>query len=227
MRWNIFLASTGVLLLAIGGVIAWRMNRHNLSTQKTTSSAVPAAPVPATPAPTIPPVPVTPPPPVAQSAVVTPIAEFKQRITKKFFGTYVTPTNSPVQPERFMGYHTGVDVEYTDTTTDVPVHAIADGTVIISEYASGYGGVLEIKHTINGRTLYVTYGHLRQSSMVAAGAKVTQGQQIAVLGTGYSHETDGERRHLHFDVAVSPTIRGYAQTKAELNATWIDPLSLY
>ena len=36
------------------------------------------------------------------------------RITKKPFGIFITTQNSPVQPERFSGYHTGVDVEYKD-----------------------------------------------------------------------------------------------------------------
>jgi len=153
-----------------------------------------------------------------------PIAEFKQRITKKFFGTYVTPENSPVQPERFTGYHTGVDVEYGDVTADVPVYTIADGTVEVSEWASGYGGVMVIKNA----KFYSLYGHLRQSSMLAVGTRVTKGQQIAVLGTAYSHETDGERRNLHFGIIVSSTItiKGYVATKAELSS-WIDPLSLY
>lgn len=48
--------------------------------------------------------------------IVLPIAEFEKRITKKPFGIYITPQNSPVQPERFTGYHTGVDVEYEDIT---------------------------------------------------------------------------------------------------------------
>ena len=174
-------------------------------------SASPEAPVSPTPSP----------------ATVPPIADFMQRVTKKFFGTYVTPTSSPVSPEKFTGYHTGVDVEYTDTSTDVPVYAIAAGTVRTSSFASGYGGVMVIEHTINGRGLFAVYGHLRQSSMLAAGTAVKQGDTIAVLGTGYSAETDGERRHLHFGIATSTTILGYATSTAALNAGWIDPLSLY
>jgi peptide-methionine (R)-S-oxide reductase len=161
------------------------------------------------------------------SDLVPPIADFKSRITKKFFGTFVSPKNSPVQPERFTGYHTGVDIEYTDVTVDVPVSAIAAGSVVTSEYASGYGGVLVLKFLHQAQTLYAVYGHLRPDSMLSPNSPVTPGQIIGVLGTGYSHETDGERRHLHFAIAVKNTITGYVSSKTLLNSTWINPLSLY
>jgi len=155
-----------------------------------------------------------------------PVAGFKQRITKKFFGTYITPQNSPVSPEKFKGFHTGVDAEYEDVKTDVKVSAIADGEVVSSRIASGYGGVLVIRHTIDGQIMYGVYGHLRADSMIKSGEVVTKGQQIAVLGTGYSQETDGERRHLHLGIAKNNTIKGYVNTKEELN-NWLDPLELY
>jgi len=155
-----------------------------------------------------------------------PVAQFKQRITKKFFGTYVTPQNSPVSPEKFKGFHTGVDAEYQDVKTDVKVFAIADGVVETSRYASGYGGVMVIKVQISGQDRYVIYGHLRVASMLKVGEIVKNGQQIAVLGTGYSNETDGERRHLHLGIAKTNTIKGYVNTKEELN-NWLDPLELY
>lgn len=167
------------------------------------------------------------PTPIAKTQLTEPIAEFKPRTTKKFFGTYVTPSNSSVSPERFTGYHTGVDVEYTDTTSDIPVFAIADGIIVTSEYASGYGGVMVIKHEISGKTLYAVYGHLKPSSMLQTGTQVKGGEQIGVLGTGYSSETDGERRHLHFGIAKINTIKGYTSNKSELEINWIDPLLLY
>ena len=166
--------------------------------------------------------------PSPASIYADPIADFQPRITKKFFGTYVTPQNSPVQPERFTGYHTGVDIEYGDITTDVPVFAIADGSVVLSEWVSGYGGLVVIHHPNTDPPIYSVYGHLRPSSLIALHASVKKGQQIAVLGTAYSHETDGERRHLHFGIVVSSAmnIKGYAPTKAGLS-DWEDPLNLY
>lgn len=179
---------------------------------------------------------ITPPPEVTPSPTATPVSdivppiqEFKERITKKFFGTYVTPDNSPVQPEKFTGYHTGVDVEFTDTTADIPVFAIADGTVQRANYTSGYGGLLVIEHTVNGEHFFSLYGHLRASTLPRVGTQVHKGDQVAVLGTGNSQETDGERHHLHFGIIVSPTIdvRGYTTSNDELHSIWKDPLSLY
>src|ERR1035437_4133992 len=85
--------------------------------------------------------------PTPVSLYVFPIDNFVQRITKKPFGIYITPQNSPIQPEKFTGYHTGADVEYGDIAGEVKVYAIANGKVIYSGWVSGYGGFLAIQHT--------------------------------------------------------------------------------
>lgn len=156
--------------------------------------------------------------------VVLPIKDFYARITKKPFGIYITPQTSPVQPERFTGYHTGTDIEYTDTSGDVQVYAIAGGVVLQSQTASGYGGVMVFRFTVDNKPVVALYGHLRATSMLPAGSKVTVGEQVAVLGTGFSTETDGERRHLHFSIRADNTVSllGYVQNKADLSG-WIDP----
>lgn len=156
-----------------------------------------------------------------------PINQFKDRITKKPFGIYITPQNSPVQPERFSGYHTGADVEYKDITDDVPVFAVNDGTITLARTASGYGGVMILETEINGQLHSILYGHIRPSSLPTVGQTFKKGDQIGTLGTGYSTETDGERRHLHFAVLSDNRldIKGYVPTQADLSA-WLDPLSL-
>ena len=159
--------------------------------------------------------------------VVLPIAGFFDRVTKKHFGQYITPKTSPVQPERFTGYHAGADAETTpaEQSVDVPVYSIADGTVTYVNYVSGYGGVVMIQYEINSDTVTALYGHVRLSSVtVKKGNSVTTGQQIAVLGTGYSTESDGERKHLHFSLlkGASTNVKGYASQQSEL-AAWYDP----
>jgi murein DD-endopeptidase MepM/ murein hydrolase activator NlpD len=159
---------------------------------------------------------------------IPPVAEFLQRITKKKFGTYITPATSPVQPERFSGYHTGVDVEYEDVSGDVPVVAIANGTVESSGTASGYGGVLAISHTINDEKYVVVYGHLDVATIPKKGATISAGQRVGMLGDGGTKETDGERKHLHLSIhkGTSVVFLGYSKTKDGLD-DWIDPVSLY
>lgn len=166
--------------------------------------------------------------PAESNNLVVPISEFKERITKKSFGIYVSPENSPVYPERFRGYHTGVDVEYDDTSSDVPVYAIANGTILRSGFLNGYGGVVIIRHEIDGQIVTALYGHLRPSSLVAVNKEITKGELIGVLGTGYSKETDNERKHLHFSIhqGYDPALRGYVSTEGALQA-WIDPLNIF
>lgn len=165
---------------------------------------------------------------IAPADLKEPVSDFEARITKKQFGTYITPATSPVQPEKFTGYHTGVDVEFTDVAADVPVVAMAAGKVIESRTASGYGGVMAIQHTINGSSYIGVYGHLDPATMLPKGREVAAGAQIALLGDHNSAETDGERKHLHLSVVRGTTliIAGYVSTQSELSK-WIDPVSLY
>jgi murein DD-endopeptidase MepM/ murein hydrolase activator NlpD len=179
---------------------------------------------PSTPPITVLPSPTSEPSPTPSSQYTFPIADFFPRITKKPFGIYITPQNSPVQPEKFTGYHTGTDIEYGDVTGNVPVYAIADGQVIYSGWVKGYGGFLAIQHP----DFIATYGHLNPTSLVKSGTKVTKGQNIAILGNAYSTQTDGERKHLHFGILKGSKLdfRGYIQIQSELSL-WLDPVSLF
>ncbi len=164
------------------------------------------------------------------SELVAPITNADKRITKKFFGTFVTPANSPVQPERFTGYHTGVDFETfpEEQQTDVAINTICSGKLLQKGRASGYGGYAVQACIISGQNVTVVYGHLRQSSIApAVGTTLNGGDHLAVLGTGYSSETDGERKHLHLSIHIGTTIniKGYVQNKADLSA-WLDAKEL-
>ena len=151
---------------------------------------------------------------------VYPILEFEQRINKKAFGAYITPKHSPVQPERFSGFHTGVDVEYTDVEGEIKVLAVCDGEIVLSKWVLGYGGTVVLKC----QNKYIIYGHLKLDS-INKNLKVTKGEQLAILGQGGTKETDFERKHLHFGIHKDTIdLRGYVQNQNELNE-WIDPLS--
>ena len=148
-----------------------------------------------------------------------PIKNFYRNQTVNVFGTYVKG--------RFVGFHTGVDVEidWADSLADVPVYAIYNGEVNKVEFATGYGGVVIINHNFAGRPVWGVYGHLRLRDIkVKSGDKVTPGQLIGYLGQGYSGETDGERKHLHLSLynGAIPDIRGYVDTSPEL-ANWFNP----
>jgi len=165
---------------------------------------------------------------IEEASFALPIEEFGPRITKKPFGIFTTPENSPVSPEHFTGYHTGVDVEYGDVASDVPVYAVLDGRITVSRQAQGYGGIFVMESRIEDSSHSILYGHIRPGTLPEVGQNFSKGEKIALLGNGNTEETDGERKHLHFAVLSDNRIdlRGYVQRENEL-AGWIDPLVFY
>lgn len=157
---------------------------------------------------------------------VSPISDPLARITKKSFGIYVSPKNSPVSPEKFTGYHTGVDFEVfpTEQNQDIAISTICDGKILEKQQARGYGGMIVQSCSLDNKPITVVYGHIKLSSVsVAIGDDHSAGSFLAFLGQGYSTETDGERKHLHLGIhkGIIPDTRGYVQTENELNK-WID-----
>jgi murein DD-endopeptidase MepM/ murein hydrolase activator NlpD len=119
------------------------------------------------------------------------------------------PVNAPVSSEFGMRFdpvmqryqlHAGIDFAANCGT---PVHAAADGDVImaIPESASGgYGNELVIDHGfLRGVDLTTTYNHL--TSFVVTGGHVARGQIVAYSGTtGFSTGC-----HLHFETRQDGT----------------------
>ena len=86
--------------------------------------------------------------------------------------------------------HRGIDIAAPIGT---PILAAAPGEVISAGWHSGgYGNLVKVKHPNGSVTLYAHNHRI----MVRRGQKVTQGQQIAQMGsTGYSTGS-----HLHFEI---------------------------
>lgn len=159
-----------------------------------------------------------------QSSVIlhSPVTDAVSRITKKPFGIYITPATSPVSPEKFSGFHTGVDFETLENeqNTHVEVFAVCDGVVKAIQRVSGYGGVLIQSCIINNEDVTVLYGHLALSSIsFNVGDTVKPGDSIALLGAPYSQDTDGERKHLHLGIHKGTEInyKGYVSTESALS----------
>lgn len=158
------------------------------------------------------------------------ISRISERVTKKPFGIFITPQDSPVQPERFRGYHTGTDFETfsQEKDSDVPIYAITDGKILLKKSASGYGGVLVESGTYGNSPITIIYGHLSLTSInKKVGDSLAKGEQIGVLGKGYGPETDGERKHLHLGIHLGKEINilGYVPDKETLK-DWIDTMTL-
>ncbi|MDP3764603.1 MAG: M23 family metallopeptidase [bacterium] len=152
--------------------------------------------------------------------IYLPIKNFYNNQTVNPFGVY--------RAGRFVGYHSGVDIEIEEEDLDknIPVYSIYGGEVTKVGEASGYGGVVAIKHNFEGnKDLTSVYGHLRLRDIkVSEGQKITSGYLIGYLGAAYTSETAAERKHLHFGLSKNSDldIKGYVDTLAELS-NWLNP----
>lgn len=161
------------------------------------------------------------------SSYFPPLDRPTDRITKKPYGIYITSATSPVQPERFSGYHTAVDLEAFphEEEADVMVRAFCSGPILTIRTVNGYGGVIVQQCEVDNQTITALYGHININSVIpSVGDTAKPGDELALLGAGYSSETDGERKHLHFALHKGATIeyRGYVSSESAL-ADWIDP----
>lgn len=156
-----------------------------------------------------------------------PLDRTSERVTKKPFGIYITPDTSPVQPERFRGYHTGTDFEIfsEELNSDISVKAVCSGKILLKKYVSGYGGVVVEMCELENNPIAIIYGHLKLSSIsLEEGNLINAGDIFGILGKGDSAETDGERKHLHlgFHKGMGVNVQGYVSSESDLS-NWLDP----
>ena len=168
---------------------------------------------------------------ISQKNFQSPLDRSAERVTKKPFGIYTEPKSSPVQPENFSGYHTGIDFEIFphEENSEVTVRSVCSGNLLVKRYASGYGGVAVQQCNLNHEPITVVYGHLKSDSVtMSIGDFIEVGQPIGILGKGFSQETDGERKHLHlgFHKGDRVSILGYVRDKSQLDE-WIDPCMFF
>ena len=170
-------------------------------------------------------------PPSPAANLNLPLGDALSRVSKKPFGIYITPKNSPVSPERFTGWHTGADFEIFpgEENKDVSVLAICSGKLLVKEFGRGYGGMLVQACNINNQPVTIVYGHLKLESIgPKIGDELSAGSVIGILGRGHTSETDYERKHLHLGIhkGIKVDTRGYIAAEAELK-NWIDPLLIF
>lgn len=157
-----------------------------------------------------------------------PLDNAQSRITKKPFGLFVSPDSSPVQPERFQGYHTGTDFEVTpeELNQEIPVFAICSGGIKAKRLVNGYGGIIIQSCRLESEEIQVLYGHIDigTHSDLQPGIHLTAGQEISILADHESEFTAQERKHLHLGIYKGGTIdlSGYVNSEKELTQ-WLNP----
>ena len=96
-------------------------------------------------------------------------------------------------------FHSGIDIVGEHHTE---ILAVAGGEVTYAGVQSGYGNCIEIKHEINGETIYSFYAHLSRID-VEKGEKVEQGEVIGLEGgePGVDENAGNSTgHHLHFEL---------------------------
>ena len=109
------------------------------------------------------------------------------------YGTRTHPTTGEVKK------HTGIDLAGTH---HAEVISIADGEVIYAGVQKGFGNSVEIKHIVNGETIYSFYAHLSRID-VQKGQKVKQGETIGLEGGDPKTDPNvgnSTGHHLHFEI---------------------------
>lgn len=159
-----------------------------------------------------------------------PLQKASERVTKKPFGIYVSPTNSPVKPERFTGFHNATDYEILpgEENVAVPVTAVCGGPLRSKLSVGGYGGLATQSCVLDDKSVSVFYGHMKLGSInTKEGEYLAPGDFLGHLGQGFSSETDGERKHLHLGIyqGAGNDIRGYVQSQSDLT-NWINFVQL-
>ncbi|MEO0422179.1 MAG: M23 family metallopeptidase [Pseudomonadota bacterium] len=108
-------------------------------------------------------------------------------VARGWISSFFGRRNDPFTGRR--AHHRGIDFAGREGS---PIVAVASGVVVYSGPRYGYGNLVEINH---GAGLVTRYGH-NQKNLVAVGATVERGEQIALMGqTGRATGP-----HLHFEV---------------------------
>nr|MCR5146515.1 M23 family metallopeptidase [Clostridia bacterium] len=96
-------------------------------------------------------------------------------------------------------FHSGIDLVGKHNAN---IYSIADGEVTWAGVQSSYGNCVEIKHIVQGKTIYSFYAHMAQID-VKVGDKVKQGDVIGLEGGDPITDPNPGRttgHHLHFEI---------------------------
>lgn len=120
---------------------------------------------------------------------------------------YVCGNNWSTYYKAKNGDHLGLDIK--SKTGDTNVYAAANGTVTQSGWNSANGNCVVIAHSVNGKTVYSFYGHLKSRS-VSVGQRVSKGSKIGIIGNTGSSSTGV---HLHFAITTQNSCGTWGYTK--------------
>lgn len=131
------------------------------------------------------------------------------------------------------GYHWGIDIMSPEGT---PVFAADDGivleTVVISDISDDYSGTtygncIVLQNQYNENIVYTLYGHLANlEDRFCNGQAIKKGEQLGIMGKGFTVENGGWPPHLHFQVGLS-FMGLLAYAGLELEKETLNPLEIF
>ncbi len=134
---------------------------------------------------------------IKKESIANPNGEFALPLACKYrissdYGERVNPITGQDK------LHAGIDIVGEHHTE---ILSIAEGEVTYAGVQNGYGNCIEIKHVINGETIYSFYAHLSRID-VKVGDKVEKGQVIGLEGGAEEDPNHGNStgHHLHFEL---------------------------
>ncbi|MCX6916484.1 MAG: peptidoglycan DD-metalloendopeptidase family protein, partial [Verrucomicrobia bacterium] len=128
----------------------------------------------------------------------------------------------------YSKYHLGEDWNAEsggNTDCGLPVYAVANGTIVYANIATGWGRVLIVRHTLpDGSQMESLYGHL--ASFAKTSGDVECGDQIGAIGDGSEGGTTYSC-HLHLELRTA-ACTNWGQPGAGYSVTskpegWTDP----
>ena len=98
--------------------------------------------------------------------------------------------------------HKGIDISGEHHTE---IYAVEDGEITYAGVQKGYGNCIEIKHIVNGETIYTFYAHLSKIN-VKVGDKIAQETVIGLEGGDPKEDNNpgtSTGHHLHFEIRTN------------------------
>lgn len=118
----------------------------------------------------------------------------------------------------FLGYHTGADLnlsQSTDADKGAPVYSVSDGIVIFAGRGRGkWGNIAVIEHPdavvtlpngqVQRQKVYSRYGHLSDDIRIKTDQLVKRGDLVGFIGLALGSKSGW---HLHFDIAYHERLK--------------------
>lgn len=127
----------------------------------------------------------------------------------------------------WFGFHIGEDVV---VSSELPVMAAGNGTVVHVGQHTGYGWLVIVEHALPSGdalapTVLTVYAHMRKAGIIAVGVSVSKGQTIGYLSSNQYENGGYPFTHIHFAIRQPQTTVGCSGASQASYGSQDDPTS--